>query len=526
MNNQSHSQAQFKDFFKLALVYSASHFWLLLNRGLFWDDWVWADNYTELIKSSRETGLGPITAILGILIYDPAINIIFSKLIIFLLYLGTGLVFRKILDYFDNFEYQEKFYLASFFLIAPLNMTKSTLCTANNALNVFLFFLGGLLVLENKTHKYNLKTLCACICFFISYFTNSLVPFMSVLYLGLLILFLKKYSLKQAITQFLKNNLIYIFLPLIFWIVKFFYFRPSGIYSQYNSINIFPIIYLIKDLCIVFTTSFIEPLFYSLLPAIKIPITFLAIIFALFISALGVKFYFLRKNFPKNGRILKILFFGFVSFIIAVFPYLAVGKTPLFNATESRHQLLLPLGFSLIFLYSFLFFLRKSTPKTLHVFGSFFILLFTFANFRIYMEFQKMHYKQQALMREFERNPVFVQNTIFLVDDQARDLSAIGYEHRYSDFSGMFFEIFKEQTRAAAISLDELSEIQKMSSQIKSRYKMKDVKAHNPEIKITMKTKAAASSYSTLKILLNSYYSQESYLKKLDHLMTYQYTKI
>ena len=264
-----------KDFINLSLIYLASHVWILLNHGIFWDDWVWSNNYIELHKASSEIGLGRLTALFNIFLYSSNVPIFFSKFIILLLYLATGIIFRKILDHFDIIKLQEKYYLSIFFLISPLNMTRSSLCTANNALNLFLFFLGVLLILENKNNRYGIKMLFACICLFFSYFTNSLVPFMAILYLVLFFHSREQKSIMKTFKYFFKKYYIYIALPLIFWTIKLLFFRPYGLYENYNSINLIPSGQLFKDLYYSLKTSFAEPILFSLRLSFMTPSNFI-----------------------------------------------------------------------------------------------------------------------------------------------------------------------------------------------------------------------------------------------------------
>ena len=137
-----------------------------------------------------------------------------------------------------------------------------------------------------------------------------------------------------------------------------------------------------------------------------------------------------------------------------------------------------------------------------------------------------MYFKEFALMREFKKNEIFRKYKIFLIDDRAKNLSALGYVNRYSDYSGMFYKIFKDQTRAAANTLDTLHEIIKMPLEYKPRYKLKDVTTHAPEIQVTLTTKEYPNAFTTFKILITSFYSEDSYLEKIDNMMSFQYTSL
>ena len=112
-----------KDFINLSFNISSFPCLDTIKSWNFWDDWVWSNNYIELHKASSEIGFHHLQRYLIFFSIALMYNL-FSKFIILLLYLATGIIFRKILDHFDIIKLQEKYYLSIFFLISPLNMTR------------------------------------------------------------------------------------------------------------------------------------------------------------------------------------------------------------------------------------------------------------------------------------------------------------------------------------------------------------------------------------------------------------------
>lgn len=142
-----------------------------------------------------------------------------------------------------------------------------------------------------------------------------------------------------------------------------------------------------------------------------------------------------------------MLITGIILFLLAVFPYCAVGKLPHLNNWASRNQVLVPL--SMAFLVCVLILqsgaIHKKAPVILHN-----LLITSFIVQTLYS-----HYLydidwlyQQSLLAQFKQSKVFQKNTTFIAKDNLE--MDIWVHNRGLDFyevNGLFKKAFNEDTR-------------------------------------------------------------------------------
>ncbi|RPJ07154.1 MAG: hypothetical protein EHM28_08165 [Spirochaetaceae bacterium] len=250
-----------------------------------------------------------------------------------------------------------------------------------------------------------------------------------------------------------RGNLDYFLLPFAVWILQGLIFPQFGDNTQYNVITADNIlqspVFLVKT-----ALKTIIDLPYAmgayLLKADVFLLPFLAGLFC-------ILFYILKKscikhNSEKSG-IKKNIFFlvlGVVTFILAVFPYAAVGKEiPSLFSWNNQNQLLMPLSIALIFYFSLdLVFRLIGTKIKPVVYGAFFSLVFVLlANYSItsWSEYNVNWYKQLSVVENIKANEILRDNRIFLVDDKTYELNEIKQKKRriiYYEYMGLLDSAF------------------------------------------------------------------------------------
>jgi hypothetical protein len=175
---------------------------------------------------------------------------------------------------------------------------------------------------------------------FISYITASLLPFTLLILLNEIV-YWKKSSVKIRDKSSIKKLFLISATPLVYWTIKNIWFKPSGIYIDYNQhFNLANLPYQIK-------VSFLS--IFSL----KFSLITLIIVFCLLYLIWG------NLALPNSINV-KTLFLGFAILLLGAFPYWIVGLIPSDHDWMSRHQLLMPFGLSLILSYILL---RNSRVK-------------------------------------------------------------------------------------------------------------------------------------------------------------------
>ena len=217
IDNKQLYKADFKYYFFLFIIYSLSHVWIFfISDAFFWDDWI-LDNSkdTEIIKYFTLAG-HPWLGYLHIILENLGPS--FYRFLTFFLMLITGFLFDLILLRTSKFNLDERFLLVAFFLVVPVNISRVLMITIPYTICYFLFFFAWYLKPINKLLSYFL--------FFISFATNSLLVF-HLLPISYYYFIENKEKISfKCILKYLKNNLIFISLPIFYYLLKIFYFKP------------------------------------------------------------------------------------------------------------------------------------------------------------------------------------------------------------------------------------------------------------------------------------------------------------
>jgi hypothetical protein len=421
-NTRIEGWSEGKYFGILILFYFLAHGGVLfIPNAIYWDDWILFGVAPEKILNTFRQA-GSIFNIAGHLHnFFLSIGPWFYKILTFFLMLGAGLALDNVLRRHKCIPTDVRFLILLFFLVLPLYWARVALIDIGYSLGYFLFFVAWAII-----DKYRLLSLAL---FFISFNTNSLLVFFAIPFIDYYLRSVNYSWNSVSFFKFCLNKIDFLLLPFVFFFLKIIFFKPTGLYAGYNegfSLNNL----LITPIRMAFEwLSFGIPVFYVLF-------------FILFVRWIFDKS---RVPFAFDGDVnYKLIFIiGIVVFIFGAFPYWILGHTPTFSEWTSRHQLLLPLGLSLI-LVSLIYYLKP------HFRGAMILLFLSIClvkNIATYRDFYYDWHKQQALIEGISKLDNIKIADIVIFDDRAIEINAIKRSYRSYEWGGLMATALGDEKR-------------------------------------------------------------------------------
>tara|TARA_Y100001935_G_C17284688_1_gene499627 strand:- start:721 stop:1716 length:996 start_codon:yes stop_codon:yes gene_type:complete len=238
--------------------------------------------------------------------------------------------------------------------------------------------------------------------------------------------------------------------PVLFWILKSKFFKPYGLFEDYNQITFQKVLYAPIMYCFSFFYSLFEPINISINKSISI------ILYSLIIALVIYSLITYKNDYVGNKnekQFLKVFMLGLILFFCGVFAYNAVGQQPRLNDWSHRHQLLVPLGASFILFFGLKsIFLKLQFSKGLENFiYSFIIAGFIITNVNIFLSYQRDWYKQLSLIQHFKESDVLRKNTSFIFINNTRNLDITHKgskrDYRFFEYSGLLKYTFDNENR-------------------------------------------------------------------------------
>jgi len=393
------------------ILYGVSYIPLMFSaNSLFWDDWVLIDRVTGKIPPSHyaSSGSAPWRDFVEQTVFQS--SPVLFRLFSFLAFFISGYFFFHILRRV-RFLSQNLIIIATFvFLVLPVNSARIALINNSYTFSYLLFFCGWYLLAISERKSIRLLSLSA---FFISYTSLPVITFTLLPILYLIVLAEPK-SVKESLKAALRA-LPLIGLPLAYLIARQIFWAPEGGYAKSYT-----------------------PQFLGIARAlIFITVCSLPLIYGVFIA---------KWRADQARQILVSV--GVFSVSIAAFPYMLGGHLvdisdwliafiPNFSDWSSRHQLLLPLGISLIIAGSMQMEkpekLRWNTYPVLTTLLAVFVLL----NVTFAQEYFLDGRKQTAVIEAMASNSDLQSVQSVLIDDQAVRFNARGRLIRTYEWEGM-----------------------------------------------------------------------------------------
>jgi len=433
------------DTLAIVVLYAVAHAAMLANDGVFWDDWCnISHSRQDIVEHSRLGGWILYGHIKGFLVSlpHPALT---HRLVVFSCFLASVLCVYGIIGRVREISPPARFMLTTVFAVFPVNVARIAFNTLLYAYCNAAFFLAFWLLtvsFENGRRAW-LRPLIIGL-FFVSFTTGSILVFYVVL-VGAYVVYARFDTVRtrwQLAAQVLRLADL-VLLPVVFWAIKQTFFVPGvGLFERYqilpSRVIAFPGLFPIA-----WAAGFVEPL----RAALSEPPFVLCVLCGLLLYAV------VRGRVVDDGlgisKRLGLCLFGLILFAASVFPYIVVGRSPLFLEWGSRHQLLVPLGSAFMLYYGLTAvgaeFRISKRVQTLALASL--IACFVATNVSRYVTFQRDWYKQLSLIEQFRRSPAIRLNTSFLFRDLASELNALDRKYRFYEYAGLMRSAFGDASR-------------------------------------------------------------------------------
>jgi hypothetical protein len=405
-------------FLPLLVTYLVAHagMFLILN-SVFWDDWTLFDQAPQTLLNTFTMG-GSVFAWVGhmhiaLLSIGPWVYRILTLVLMFL----SGVLLWKVLERHMWIHVEARFAIVLLFLVLPFNWARVALIDLPYTLCYFSFFLGWYLIAKNRW---------LALCFFlISFNTNSLLVF---------------YLLPIADWYFRENDaahysslakwgrykLDFLALPFVYWVIKQIYFRPYGMYAGYN--EHFSLRGLIS------TPRFMATDFVHLHVDVCL-FAFMAV------ACMFVLPRFTSVGSSPNDK--RLLIAGCVALACALFPYWLLRLAPTFFEWGSRHQLLIPLGASVLCVWA----LSYLKPDARYVGLAVLTGVSLAIHLQVYSELADDWEKQQEIISLLSQSASVRDANLVIFQDRTQDARRRSF--RFYEWNGLLRQAFRDERRFA-----------------------------------------------------------------------------
>jgi hypothetical protein len=419
MKNIFYNLSYKKEIAYLLLFYTLCHGGILfVSNAIFWDDWTLFEVVDDKILNIFQQA-GSMFNLAGylhisLLSFGPWLYRYLTFILMFL----AGVFLNLIIKNYKEVSGEYRFFIVLLFLCLPFYWARVALIDFPYTVCYFIFFAAWVLLDKIR--------ILSLILFFVSFNTMSLLVFSIIPFLEFYYRNNKSNINSKTFLRYTIKNIAFAIIPFVFFTIKIIYFKPFGDYEGYNeNYNIISLarvpIYMLLDL-INFQPNLIIFCF----------------ILILLLSLFGIASYLKIKIISKV-----ILLIGFICLLIGCFPYAILGHVPTFSEWTSRHQLLMPLGISIISASILLIVFNKFSYLFLALILSYSISLNINTYFDFYIDWQK----QKQLISLFSKNAEIERGSILVFKDNTLESNAIDRVYRSYEWNGLLYQAFRNERR-------------------------------------------------------------------------------
>jgi hypothetical protein len=482
-----------KEYFFYFFIYLFASIFLLTTQGLFWDDWVVFHVDPSAVLNLYTMSGRPLFGHFfnSLFAIDPDGFIIFRVLIFSCFLIPLFLLDRILLEISEITTY-ERVSLVALFSVIPVNSSRIAITMAQYSFCQLLFYVAFFVTVYFIKSKNIFLRLLALGLFYVSFTMDSLLVFYAIV---LLFIFYKengfiRYENKWKLSIAVKNISIkyidFILLPIVYLGIKSAFFQPYGLYANYNKITVFNLAKSIFRIVLSILESLKPILKECLIVATNFPI----------IHILGaILIFILLKSLISNDESIKsrklirnFLIIGFGIIGLAIFPYYVVNAVPGMNNWSSRHQVLMPLGCSVLVLFSIELIASYFPNVRLRVarlgFLAVVLTSFIITTLHSHLQYQKDWFKQLSMISQFKENELMQKHTSFQFVDNTLALNATFRTYNFYEFTGLMKHAFNDETRYG--SLDNEFDIHIEGATQHPQYNVSQFKVKPYEVKVNI----------------------------------------
>lgn len=428
----------------LVALYVLAYCPMLINNGVFWDDWLIYKVHPESVMRMYVSNGGTPFGYFYNAVFSLPGSVLILRAIQFSTYLMAALLLYGVVRTIKEIDAESRFFIVALFALFPVNSARIALIDTPYALCNLLFFLGFWLTAKYTSSRNVLFRVAALPAFFLSFLTNSMLVFF------VLVLAYVAYTERDRIasaTDALKRAAAHaelVLLPILFWVSRLTFLAPSGLFGRYNKITPANLISTPLTLATAFFTSFLQAAGNAIGLLFGSTVLVLLVAFPLYV-------WLSRRNgpAPASENDTRFLLLGLAAFILAIFPYVVVDKIPAAYDWLSRHELLVPLGGSVLLYYGARLFLDRLKVRREMQLLAFAVIIASFAlsNVATYASFEIDWLKQASLIQNLRASPEMTKATTFLFEDQTGDLDAADRTYRFYEYNGLMKYAFGTERR-------------------------------------------------------------------------------
>lgn len=397
------------------VIYTISWGWSLINpNSLYWDDWAYIFNQPKSYLSEifSKTGLAPWRA----LIDQELIGIGFWTIrwMTFVMFFLVGVFLFEILKEIPFVSPTQNQSIVLLFLIIPLNHARISLTMFGYTTSYFLFFLAWMVLVKYSSWA---AFLSASLFFMWSFMTHSFLIFSVLPILHFVFLRREQLLLKKPNPSNLFRLGVLLGSPMLYYLLRTMFWSPDPEYLWYHTIYLRAVL--------VSTVYF--------LPFI--------------VLVVGVILW--TRHSRKISPEVLMITSGCLAFGVGVFPYISSGNLDS-RATfffwelgwTSRHQLLMPLGVSVIGVSLVCLFLESKLRLILGLVSAVMISLNVFWGIGSYIDSSKKDRLVELFALELANN----ESSSFVVTDETQYLNFRSDSYRRYELAGLLFKAGKVPT--------------------------------------------------------------------------------
>lgn len=436
-----------RDRLMIGLLYLLAWGALLVNRGLFWDDWTLVGSSpAQLIAQFSELGM-PWVALLHLAIFSLPLPGLVGHVVTFCVYLASALVFHAVLRRIPGLTSSDALVGAVTFAVFPVNFARVALIDLPYGLSLLAFLAATWLLIRYVEEGGRARRVGALVLYVSSFTTASLLVLYVVpiaLAAGLL-----ARSARMPIGLLAIRHADFLVLPVGFWLAKAALFAPSGVYEGYNALTLRGLTNVPQAMGSIPSQVLAEPLTRALTVA-GLP--------GLVVGAV-VALWLVRRVRADMGRpasaALIVALGGVLVLAFGVVAYLAVDRKPEIWDWSSRHQLLVPLGAGILAVAA----MRgvRVTGRVALVPGAALgvavgLLLGAsiVADARTLVAYQLDWFKQVALIDAARLIPEVGSARHIRIVDTARSFNALRRTYRFYEYNALFSQAVGDEHRLVA----------------------------------------------------------------------------
>ncbi|CAN5522076.1 hypothetical protein BH10ACT7_BH10ACT7_11410 [soil metagenome] len=460
---------------------------LFAPNALFWDDWVLANDDT--IRMTRELGL-PWVGYIDVALF--ALGPWTFKVVVIASTIVTGCLTYAISGRGLGLGRGERWMLAALVVVLPLMAARVVVSLSLYSWSLALFMVAWyLMVRRSPQDSGRLRYIFAALLLFASYTTGSLLPFTILPVAHLALLGLKRDgSIVRNCIAFVWRFWYIFAAPVVFWVFRTLFLQPTGLYDKYNSVGeLTAVPSYIKIILVALVIGFAFVAAVLLYHAIgRVPrrrwVRDLLVTLALAASTgvLGIYLYFTRVTLsPVVGRIVPVtilicaivfaiyallearrarraesqarstvpvlLAVGLLVLVLAMLPYLVVGKLPTFADWETRHQLLMPFGVALIIVAAVRAISLLGRPLWARAFAGVVVVAMLGTSMFVSLTLVADWHRQMQVSAALAESDIVRDSSMVVYVDTVRGLSYDNRGYAFYEFNGWLITAFGDQKR-------------------------------------------------------------------------------